>query len=76
MKDSLSLSERAYTYSECGIDINKNLNAAVNISRRAEMRRSNGDLAGEFGSVASDRGNDLNGTTSSVWVMPLEPIKI
>ena len=67
VKEELSLSERVYTCSECGIAINRDLNAAINISRRALARPSGGDLVDGFGSVVSDRGSDLDGASSSVW---------
>ena len=55
------------TCSECGIEINRDLNAAINISRRAIARPSGGDLVDGFGSVVTDRGSDLDGALSSVW---------
>ncbi len=51
VKEELSLSERVHTFSECGIEINSDLNAAINISRRAELCWSGGDLVCDFGSV-------------------------
>ena len=59
VKQMLSLSERVYTCSECGIEIDRDLNAAINISRRGLSRRSGGDLAEGFGSVVA-RGRDLS----------------
>lgn len=53
VKDSLSLRERVYTFSKCGIEINRDLNAAINISRRGLSRHLGGDLAEEFGSVVT-----------------------
>ena len=53
VKDALSLRERVYTFSKCGIEINRDLNAAINISRRGLSRHSGGDLAEEFGSVVT-----------------------
>ena len=67
VKEELSLSERVFTCSECGIEINRDLNAAINISRRALARPSGGDLVDGFGSVVTDRGSDLDGALSSVW---------
>ena len=53
VKRALSLSERVYTCSECGIEIDRDLNAAINISRRGLSRHSGGDLAEGFGSVVT-----------------------
>ena len=46
-----SLCEYVYTCSECGIEIDRNINAAINISRRRLSRQSGGDLAERFGGV-------------------------
>lgn len=51
VKDMQSLCEYVYTCSECGIEIDHDINAAINISRRRLSRQSGGDLAERFGSV-------------------------
>ena len=65
VKDTLSLRERVYKCSECGIEIDRDLNAAINISRRGLSRRSGGDLAEGFGNVVA-RGSDLNGSVTAM----------
>ena len=53
VKSALSLSERVYSCSECGVEIDRDLNAAINISRRGLSRHSGGDLAEGFGNVVT-----------------------
>ena len=57
IKTELSLSERVYWCSSCGLRIDRDVNAAINISRIAE--RSGGNLPGEFGDIEIERGSDL-----------------
>ena len=44
------LSERVYSCSECGIEVDRDVNAARNILRLAQAMSSAGVSAGEFGS--------------------------
>ena len=65
VKQRLSLRERVYTCSECGIAIDRDLNAAINISRRGLSRRSGGDLVEGFGSVVT-RGSDMSSSITAM----------
>ena len=49
----VSLRECVYTCSKCGIEIDRDINATNNISRRGLSRQSGGDLAERFGSVVT-----------------------
>lgn len=53
VKDVLSLREYVYSCSECGIETDRDIIAAINISRRRLSRQSGGDLAERFGSVVT-----------------------
>ena len=55
IKTDLSLSERVYSCSNCGIQIDRDVNAAINISRIA---KSGGILPGEFGDIVFERPSD------------------
>ena len=57
VKTELSLSERVYSCSSCGLRIDRDVNAAINISRIA--KRSGGNLPGEFGDIEIERRSDL-----------------
>ncbi len=53
-KDS-SLSKRVYSCSNCSIQIDRDVNAAINISRIA---KSGGNLPREFGDIVFERPSD------------------
>ena len=50
VKDLLLLRERVYSCSECGIEVDRDVNAARNILRLAQAMSSARVSAGEFGS--------------------------
>ena len=53
VKTKLSLSERVYSRSNCGLRVNQDVNAAINISHIA--KRSGGNLPREFGNIGIER---------------------
>ena len=56
IKKDLSLSERVYRCSNCGVQIDRDVNAAINISHIA---RSGGNSQGEFGEIVYERRSDV-----------------
>ena len=63
-KTEMSLSERVYSCSRCGLRIDLDVNAAINISRIAA--RSGGNIPGDLGDIEIERRGDLHrrGNTS------------
>ena len=57
VKTELSLSERVYTCSSCGLHIDRDVNAAINISRIAS--KSGGNSPGGFGDIEIESCSDL-----------------
>ena len=57
VKTELSLSERVYTCSSCGLRIDRDVNAAINISRIAS--KSGGNSPGGFGDIEIGSCSDL-----------------
>ena len=57
VKTELSLSERVYMCSSCGLHIDRDVNAAINISRIAT--KSGGDSPGGFGDIGNESCSDL-----------------
>ena len=57
VKTELSLSERVYSCSSWALRIDRDVNAAINISRI--VARSSGNLPGEFGDIEIERRSDL-----------------
>ena len=57
IKTELSLSERVYSCSSCGLRIDRDVNAAIKISRIAS--KSGGNSPGEFGDIEINSRSDL-----------------